>query len=384
MKEQFTKSEQLLDQVRSSDLDTKSKLKFNRVLNIMSLGSLHGLNTLSQILSALHISSNNLHKIWQDATYEQIQSMVKNFAEDNFKSALSELADKDDSTWSRAQVTIIADDSIFQQWLKNMPKGEEFAKFFSGQYHKTVYGFRVTLVGVALGNTFHPLYFLVVPKGECTKKAALKLLKKVNRLITKTLDQQDLSCPNLSFSVDSGFTDEDLIKYCEVNNIRFVGVPKKNHKFQIGRYDMKLKEFIEKVFLKKEQQYLAKCKAQNVEPEPFSLRKKAYYQSQGRQVTLLFFRFNGSDKVSVIFCNDLNIKAKFIRRRFFQRTKIEQFFKLLKDTLKIQQTKSTDAKTFIKKLAACIFRAMVCQSFRIFCNKKFKVFRKWAFTKFWS
>jgi len=275
MKEQLTKSEELLDQVRSSKLDTKSKLKFNRVLNIMSLGSLHGLNTLSQILSALHISSNNLHKIWQDATYKQIQSMVKDFAENKFKSA----------------------DSIFQQWLKNMPKGEQFAKFFSGQYHKTVYGFRVTLVGVALGNAFHPLYFQVVPKGECTKKAALKLLKKVNRLITKTLEQQDLSCPNLSFSVDSGFTDKDLIEFCESNNIRFVGVPKKNHKFQIGRYDMKLKDYIEKVFLRKEQQYLAKCKTENIEPQTFWWRKKATYQSQARQVTLLFFRFNGSDKV---------------------------------------------------------------------------------------
>lgn len=381
MDDQLTKSEELLDSIRSFDLDSKSKLKFNRVLNIMSLGSLYGLNTLSQILSALHIKSNNLHKIWRDATYQQVQSFVKHFGEDNFKTHLLALAKKDDSAWSRAQVTIIADDSIFRQWLKNMPKGEQFAKFFSGQYHKTVYGFRVSLVGVALGDTFYPLYFLVVPKGECSKKAALKSLKKAHQLIEKTLEQQELSPPNLTFSVDSGFTDKELIAYCETKDIRFVGVPKKNNKFQIGRYDLNLKDYIEKVFLKKEQQYLAECKAKNIEPQPFCLRKKGTYQALGRTVTLLFFRLKDSKKVSVIFCNDLEISAKFMRRRFFQRTKIEQFFRLLKDTLKIQQTKSVDAASFIKKLATCIFKAIVCQNFRNYCNKKFKDFKKWAFTK---
>lgn len=381
MRNQLDKSEELLDSLRTLDLDAKSKLKFKRVLNIMSLGSLYGLNTLSQILSALHIKSNNLHKIWRTANYQQVQSFVKHFGEDNFKTDLIALAKKDDSAWSRAHVTIIADDSIFRQWLKNMPQGKEFAKFFSGQYHKTVYGFRVSLVGVALGDTFYPLYFLIVPKGECSKKAALKSLKKAHQLIKSTLDKQQLSSPNLSFSVDSGFSDTDLIDYCEAQNIRFIGVPKKNNKFQIGRYDLNLKNYIEKVFLKKEQQYLAKCKAKNIEPKPFYLRKKGFYQALGRKVTLVFFRLNDSKKVSVIFCNDLEVTAKFIRWRFFQRTKIEQFFRLLKDTLKIQQTKSVDAESFVKKLATCIFKAIVCQNFRIYCNKKFKDFKDWAFTK---
>jgi len=381
MANQLDKSEELLDSLRDLDLDAKNKLKFKRVLNIMSLGSLYGLNTLSQILSALHIKSNNLHKIWRSATYQQVQNFVKHFGEDNFKTHLLILAKKDASAWSRAKVTIIADDSIFRQWLKNMPKGEEFAKFFSGQYHKTVYGFRVSLVGVALGDTFYPLYFLIVPKGECSKKAALKSLKKAHQLINKTLEQQQLSSPNLSFSVDSGFTDKDLIAYCEAQDIRFIGVPKKNNKFQIGRYDLNLKNYIEKIFLKKEQQYLAKCKAQNIEPKPFYWRTKGFYQALGRKVTLVFFRLKDSKKVSIIFCNDLEVSAKFMRWRFFQRTKIEQFFRLLKDTLKIQQTKSVDAESFVKKLATCIFKAMVCQNFRIYCNKKFKDFRDWAFTK---
>ena len=66
-------------------------------------------------------------------------------------------------------------------------------------------------------------------------------------------------------------------------------------------------------------------------------------------VTIVIFRFNGSNKVTIIFCYAANIHAKTMRRRFFQRTQIEQFFRMVKHTLHIEQSTSTDSKSFIKK-----------------------------------
>jgi len=375
------KSFELLDQLESLKLDAKSKAKLSRVLDIMVQGEMFGLHTISSILSVLHIKSNNLHKIWRGIDYRQLQLFVNHFASQSFREALVELAKKDPSAWSRARVTVVIDDSIFKQWLKNMLIGSAFAKFFSGQTHSTVYGFRITLIGVAVGDTFYPLHFQLSPKGTNTKEVALKLLEKVQQFISQIADKEQLSYPNLALSVDSGFTESQLIAYSESNGIQFIGVPKKNNKFQIGRYNLNLKKYIEQIYLNKEREYLDKCKAKGETPQPFLLRKKAHFQALGLTVILVFFRLNGSNKITVIFTTALEATAKTLRRRFFQRTKIELFFRLLKDTLKIQTSKSVDVESFLKKLNLFIFKAIVCQNFKKYCNRHFRMFRHWAFTK---
>jgi hypothetical protein len=40
----------------------------------------------------------------------------------------------------------------------------EFDKFFSGQYHTTVYGFRLTLIGLVIGTHFSPIQFFFPQK----------------------------------------------------------------------------------------------------------------------------------------------------------------------------------------------------------------------------
>ena len=285
----------------------------------MLLGEMYGLHTLSSILSSFHITSNNLHKIWQGFNFKQIQLLCSNYCIELFREKIVQLAKQSDSSWSRKEVTIVIDDSIFKQWLKNMPRGEHFAKFFSGQTHSTVYGFRVTLIGVGLGDEFYPLYFQLSTKEESTKEIAFKLLKKTKRLLINISNSQQIKYPNLFLSVDSGFTDDQLIKYCRRTGISFIGVPKKNNKFKIGRYEMNLKDYIETVFLKKEQEYIAECKKNSKPPKPFLLRKRAYFKFLKQSVVLILFRLNGSNKVSIIFTNNLKSSAKTLRRRFFSK-----------------------------------------------------------------
>ena|GEM_PF-3485871 len=371
----------MIDGLEKLNLDAKSKSRLRKILDAFLVGELYGLHTLHSILDALQITSRNLYKLWDAYTHRQIKELTTQLCIASFKEALGELAKKSESSWSRAEVTVVIDDSIFKQWLKNMPRGAEYAKFFSGQVHKSVYGFRVSLVGVAIGKNFYPLYFEIVPKGKCTKKTALDLLKKVHQLFIQVAEKERVSYPNLFLSVDSGFTDEDLIAYCKEHHIGFIGVPKRNNVFKIGRYKMNLKKYIEKIFEKKEKVHQQKYEAQAKTPPPFLMRKKVYFQALNREVILVFFRLNGSGKVTVIFSLNFNTTAKTLRRRFFQRTKIELFFRFLKDTLKIQTSPSRNLESFEKKLSLFILKALVCKAFEKFCHQHYTRLRKYPFTR---
>ena len=172
----------------------------------MLIGEFYGLSTLKSILSVLGIKSTNLYKLWRDHTFGEIKRLTLSLSVEQFEAALEKLSGQSESSWSRSRVTVIVDDSIFKMWLKNMPRGAYYSKFFSGQIKRTVHGFRVTLIGVAVGDDFYPLYFQVVPKGGNTKKVALNLLKKVQKIFTEVSDRQGVEYPNLYFSADSGFT----------------------------------------------------------------------------------------------------------------------------------------------------------------------------------
>jgi len=381
LKNRLAEGLDIIDHLSSLNLGPKDKAKLKKVLEILLLGELLGLHTMSSILSTFHITSNNLQKLWQGFDYQKITLLANQISRTNFTNKIVELSKKSESSWSRAEVTTVIDDSIFKQWLKNMPIGGEFAKFFSGQTHSTVYGFRITLLGVSIGDEFYPLYFYLSSKKEKTKEVALKLLKKLRRLLKEIADSEGISYPNLFLSVDSGFTDKDLITYCERTGIVFIGVPRKNCKFIIGRYDLNLKNQIEKLYIKKEVAHNKTYEKKDLPTPPFLLRKKANFKWLGKEVILIFFRLKNSKRVTVIFTTNLVVKAKTLRRRFFQRTKIEIFFRILKDTLKIQTSKSVDVASFLKKLSLFIIKAMVCQGFTKFCQRNFKTFYKWAFTK---
>lgn len=347
----------------------------------MQIGELCGLHTLSSILSALGIKSNQLHKLWKGFTLQQSKELLDTYCEVEFSERLVELAQKSESSWSRSVVTIVIDDSIFKKWLKNMPIGQYFAKFYSGQTHCTVYGFRVTVLGITIGKDFYPLHYHISPRFLNTKKVALDLLKKAYKLLEDLALSYDLVYPNLFLSVDSGFTDKNLLAYCENKDIGFIGVLKKTNKIQIGRYDLNIRKYIDKVYLKKEKANIEKQSKSGQKQTAFLLRKKAYVSALDKEVVLIFFRLNGSKKVSVIYSTAMLATAKTLRRHFFQRTKIELFFRFLKDTLKIQKSKSVDLASFKKKLNLFILKNRFCRKFERFCQKRIRAFKNYAFTK---
>ena len=109
------------------------------------------------------------------------------------------------------------------------------------------------------------------------------------------------------------------------------------------------------------------------------IRKRCFYKALGKEMTFLFFRLNGSKTVSVIYCNDKNITAKSLRRHWFQRTQIEQFFRLIKHTLKISEAKTTNKDQFELKLLRFVFIGLHVQLFTRFVRKKNKKWRKLGF-----
>jgi hypothetical protein len=112
----------------------------------------------------------------------------------------------------------------------------------------------------------------------------------------------------------------------------------------------------------------------------FPLRKRAFRKNFG-DVVLLFFRYNRSEKINVIMTTKLEIHSKTLRRRWFQRTYIEQFFRFSKHILKIQESKSTDVFEFDRKVYINFLKVLVCQIFTAFCRKNYKMFKKWSFQK---
>lgn len=144
-----------------------------------------------------------------------------------------------------------------------------------------------------------------------------------------------------------------------------IGVPKANH---VVTYEEKKVNIthLKQVFVQKEAIHKAK--------EPFCVdffwRVKVFYQMHQQVMVLLFFRLSGSQKVSVVFCSDCQASGKTIRRHWFARTSIEQFFRLLKTTLRIQESKSVDYAGFIKKFSLTCLKACFLLSLRNRVRKK--------------
>jgi hypothetical protein len=160
------------------------------------------------------------------------------------------------------------------------------------------------------------------------------------------------------------------------NDLTYISVPRRNNIFVIDDKKMKLNEFIETEFLAGEKAHKESQKhLREEEKTAFALRKKGYYQSQKRIVTLLFFRFNGSEKVSIIYTTSQTIFAKTLRRHWFNRTYIEQFFKTLKHVLKISEARTRNKEGLENKILQFAFLAIEVQKIIKFLRRKFSLFK---------
>ncbi|MCP4403347.1 MAG: hypothetical protein GY801_39315 [bacterium] len=112
----------------------------------------------------------------------------------------------------------------------------------------------------------------------------------------------------------------------------------------------------------------------------FPLRTRAVGKTLG-DVVLVFFRRNTSKHVSVIVTDQVDMFAKTLRRRWFQRTYIEQFFRCSTHTLNIQSTKSTNAFEFDRKVSLNVLKVLMCQTFTTCCRDHLALLHSWSFEK---
>jgi hypothetical protein len=351
------------------------------------------LPTLNSILQYHGIKSNS-HQICyknlcKSLTNKEIHGIFSVLFEKELSDKLTKLSQKDPSAWSRETVTVVLDDSIFRTWLEGSSddlKDYEhyYSKWFSGQFRSTVYGYRVVCLGFSIDSVFYPLYFELVKKSTETSaiKVAQSLVEKAG-IFLDNLRKKDFQIPDIAFSCDNGYNSLALSETCHKAHLFYISVPKRSEKIQIDDKVYKIDVYIEKVFIVNEQAYLKKIKDNpELTEKPFYQRVRATYCNQNREITLLFFRFNGSKKVSVIYCPDKTIFAKTLRHHWFERTQIEQFFRLLKHTLQIAQAKTCTKHEFECKLLRFAWIALHTQLMTRFLRKRFKKLKKYGFERF--
>ena len=323
------------------------------------LGQVIGLPTLYSISSQLGLSNalqKSKNKLDKSLTLSKIRGIYEVFFKYELGAKLEELSRKDKSIWSKTLVTAMIDDSVFRQWLRGSLEevSASYGKFFSGQYKSAVYGYDVLLMGLNIEGIFYPFAFEFIKKkathqSEKRFKVAQKLLKKWGAWCEE-LQEKGTHLPILQLSVDSGFNDMTLADKAKDVGLAFISVPPKNHHFIYQKEKLQVKKIIDTYFIPAEKAHLeAQKDLPKEKQEAFVLRIRAKYCCKKTAVTLLLFRLEGSNKVTAIYSLDKHIFAKTLRRHWFARTYIEQFFKLLKHTLKIQEARTKSKEGFERK-----------------------------------
>ncbi|MEZ4887220.1 MAG: hypothetical protein R3E32_20985 [Chitinophagales bacterium] len=131
----------LVAELQDTELTADEAYKLRKILLIFLVGELYGLHNLHQILQAQGINSTKLYKVWEKFTYSKLIELINKLLVKYFLDAFIPLGKGSNSQQSRSRLTIVIDHSVFKQWLKNFPIGDKFAKFFSGQFNTSVYGF---------------------------------------------------------------------------------------------------------------------------------------------------------------------------------------------------------------------------------------------------
>ena len=210
------------------------------------------------------------------------------------------------------------------------------------------------------------------PKPEASEKhkKAMILVGKAGNFLKK-LKEKGLKVPKFQFSADSGYNFLGLIKSCASANLNYIGVPSKSHTIIYRGKTMSIADFKTEIFLPAEAKYnTAQALLPAAQREPFTFRKRVFYVAHQQDVTILGFRLDNSNKISAIFTPDKNIFAKTLRRHWFARTQIEQFFRFIKHFMRIQDAKTTKKHHFECKILRFAFIALHLQQLIQILRKK--------------
>ncbi len=246
----FSESWHILSELDAISLSQKEQQQVHNALNILVLGEFFGYHNFCQLLDVFHLSTHHLYRLWKTCSHDQITALVECFFWLAFQERFLDICRKSDATWSRNNVTVVIDSSIYKQILS---KGQDIPacdKFFSGQYHAPVYGFRLTLLGIVIGGQFYPIRFYISSKEHKELDVATTLLAEFTQRLKVLTTQEQVAFPSLFLSVDSGFCHPDL--FDAEDDMTVISVPKKSWVFEIEGQKMNLKAHIDR-FLKEEQ-----------------------------------------------------------------------------------------------------------------------------------
>lgn len=362
-----------LSNLNNCEIPTKHHHKVIKVLMLCFLGSFFGHHTLKEILTAYGIKNTNVYKHFNRLSYKDLSSISLQLFSHFVAEQLIELGNQSESSWSRACPTFVIDSSVFKQWLKDN-NCEFFDKYFSGQTGKPEYGFRLTLGGIAISDTFYPLIFNILPKHIPDAEIASTMLLQMYDIVNKIANQNKLTFGTWYLSVDNGYSDNILLDTSTTSKIIPICVPKKSHIFIINNKPVKLKDYIENEFIPKEIEF------HKTHPdEDYTERIKVKYKALDKDVVLFIFRYKDSKKVSVIYSTNLEIKGKTLRHHWFQRTYIEQFFRFSKHTLKIAQSTYDNINDFVRKICLNFMKTIFCLIVRNQFRKNYRYFKDWTF-----
>lgn len=322
---------------------------------------------MTGLLSSVGISPCRSNKKWQKLSYKLIWSWLEECIREEFKADFKELLEKSDSSWSRQNITVIGDESVFRQWLcgESKENDEHYQRAYSGQFDKVVWGYKMSVWGVMMNNRFYPLVIKCLKSVETCCSVAEKCVDELADFLNEI--SEGYNKPAIFSSTDSGFNNVLLLKKMEERGFVPICVPKDTHRINYDNKSLNIRE-LKGIFEKKEKKYLDK----NPEEECFSWRIRATYQMHKREVVFIIFRLKGSKKVSVVFCFDIHAQEKTIRRHWFARTSIEQFFRIMKTTLRIQESVSSGYEKFIKKFSMTCLKACFILQIRNRVRKKIK------------
>ena len=327
-------------------------MNLHKVLNLLIIGELFGLHNPNQIAAYFGITGNSLYKSWRKLSDQKIMDVANGIFWTIFQNRFAQLCRKSDATWSRSQVTLVIDSSIYKHYLSSPDEGNDeigqiYDTFFSGQYGCAVYGFRLTLIGLTIDGIFYPINFFISAKKFSETQVANTLVQRIGRKLEALKTRENIDFPNLYSSADNSFCWPEFFEANTAIGVKPISVPKKNWLFEIGKKTLNLKTYIQRL----EEQGLSDDKP---------VRVRAHRKDFG-EVVLVFFKLKKGKKINVIMTTDLEAKAKTIRHRWFQRTYIEQFFRFSKHILKIQETKSVNVNQFVRKVALNFIKVILCQ-----------------------
>ncbi len=342
-------------------MSKQEKSNFQKVVLLSFFASFFGHNNLNQILSAYRIEGKELYSIYNSLSNKDFEAISRQLIEYFIRERLLDIGVKGLSTWSRLHPCYVIDASIFKMWLTEADN-EFYNKFFSGQTKRTQYGYKINLGGIAIDGTFYPLIFKVTSKKDTDAEVAQTILKEMHQITLGMEKEYNLTFGQWYLSVDSGYSDINLLNYADKElKIIPICVPAKNHIFEINNQKTNLRQYTEEHFIPQEQEYYME---NGSDAEPFTIRIRAFYKSKNSWVTLLIFRLKGSKKVSAIYTTNLDIKAKTLRRNWFQRTHIEQFFRFCKHTLEFAASTYKNLDGFLRKIRLFFLKALFCNVVR--------------------